>query len=142
MKEEQFHIQNKQEMINLAKDLAKDAKQGDIFGLVGTLGAGKSFFAAAFINALSKEKIDVTSPTFNLLNVYEMNQGPDIYHFDLYRLEDEEELFNLGIEDALIEGITLIEWPQIAQSFLSKNYIQLDIKIKDEESRVITVFRS
>lgn len=141
MKKEQIIIQNKQEMINLAKELAKNAKQGDIFGLNGTLGAGKSFFADAFINSLSKEEIDVTSPTFNLLNVYEMDQGPDVYHFDLYRLEDEEELFNLGIEDALIEGITLIEWPQIAQGFLSRNYTKIDIQIKDEESRIITISR-
>ncbi len=139
MKIKEFNIKNKQEMINLAKKLAKNAKKGDIFGLDGTLGSGKSFFARAFINSLSNKEIDVTSPTFNLLNLYEINNKITIYHFDLYRLKDEEELYNLGIQDAFINGITLVEWPEIAQNLFNDNYIRIDIKIKEGEKRMVKI---
>ena len=139
MKSKIFYINNKQEMADLAARIAKYSKKGDIFGLKGTLGAGKSFFAGAFINALSQQKIEVTSPTFNLLSIYEVDNDQTIYHFDLYRLKNPEELFNLGIEEALINGITLIEWPEIARSFLRKNYTEIEIKIGDGEKRIVTL---
>jgi tRNA threonylcarbamoyladenosine biosynthesis protein TsaE len=141
MQKEVIQIKNKQEMVELAKKLADGATKGDIFGLVGTLGAGKSFFARAFINSLSNEEVDVTSPTFNLMSLYETRGGNIVYHFDLYRLDDEEDLFNIGIEDALIEGITLIEWPEIAQNFLKRKYTQVTIQIKDAEEREVTIVR-
>lgn len=135
MKEEIVLIKNKQEMADFAGILAKKSKVGDIFGLKGTLGAGKSFFAAAFINASSNQKIIVSSPTFNLLNIYEVNEGKLIYHFDLYRLKDSEELLSLGMEEAFINGITLIEWPDIAKNFFAKNYTQIEIEILNDEQR-------
>ena len=138
MTEQIFHIKNKKEMANLAQKLAKNAKKGDIFTLEGNLGSGKTFFAQEFINFFSNKKIDVTSPTFNLLSVYELEKN-NIYHFDLYRLKDEEELFNLGIEDALIDGITLIEWPELAKDFL-KNPIKIYIEIIQEEERLVKLF--
>lgn len=140
--QQEILVKNKEEMIAFAASLAKNSKKGDIFGLKGTLGAGKSFFAHAFINSLSDEPVDVTSPTFNLMNLYEVDGYPDIYHLDLYRLNSEEELFNLGIEDALIEGITLIEWPDLAHNFLKKNYTQIDIKIGEGENRIINIKKS
>ncbi len=141
MKQQILQIKNKEEMTNLATKLAKSSKRGDIFGLKGTLGAGKSFFARAFINALSTDEIEVTSPTFNLLNIYEVDNQKTIYHFDLYRLNDENELFNLGIEEAFIEGITLIEWPEIAQNFFNKNYTQIEIRIDGEEKRLVEILK-
>ncbi|MDA0902574.1 MAG: tRNA (adenosine(37)-N6)-threonylcarbamoyltransferase complex ATPase subunit type 1 TsaE [Proteobacteria bacterium] len=132
-------LNNKEEMRQFARDIAKASKKGDVIGLKGTLGAGKSFFAQQFINALCDEEIDVPSPTFNLVYNYSTNSG-EIYHFDLYRLKDENELYNIGIEDALINGISLIEWPEIAQNFLGKNYKEIEIKIgKSEEQRIVTL---
>ena len=142
MKQQILQIKNKEEMTNLATKLAKSSKRGDIFGLKGTLGAGKSFFARAFINALSTDEIEVTSPTFNLLNIYEVDNQKTIYHFDLYRFNDENELFNLGIEEAFIEGITLIEWPEIAQNFFNKNYTQIEIRIDGEEKRLVEIVKT
>lgn len=142
MKEEILIIKNKEEMADLARKLADNSKKGSVFGLKGTLGSGKSFFARAFINALSKEEITVSSPTFNLLNIYEIEDylgvTKTIYHFDLYRLKNENELLNLGVEEALINGITLIEWPEIAKNFCRNNYTEITIKIlKDEEREVV-----
>jgi tRNA threonylcarbamoyl adenosine modification protein YjeE len=136
-----YHIANQQETKNLAENLALQAKFGDVFGLKGTLGAGKSFFAACFINALLDKKVEVLSPTFNLLYSY---QTPKIlvHHFDLYRLKTSEELENIGFFDCLRNGLCLIEWPEIAQEFLLKNYTEINIEIKNEGERIVTINQS
>ncbi len=133
---ETHQINNEQEMSEFAAKLAKNSKIGDIFCLNGNLGAGKSFFARKFINSLTKEDIEVSSPTFNLLNIYEIESDLTIYHYDLYRLKNEEELEELALRDAFINGITLIEWPKIAQNYLKK-YTNIDIEIKSENKRLI-----
>lgn len=133
-------IENKEEMANFAKKLALNAKIGDVFGLKGTLGAGKSFFAGEFINALSDKKQEVLSPTFNLVYSYETKLG-EVFHFDLYRLKSVNELENIGFFDALKSGICLIEWPEIAEKYLKKNYLEIEIKTvdKNEEKREIII---
>ena len=134
-------IVNQTQMQELAATIASQAKTGDLFGLKGTLGAGKSFFASSFINALMDKKITVLSPTFNLLYSY---QTPKIlvHHFDLYRLKTSEELENIGFFDCLRNGICLIEWPEIAQEFLPKNYTEINIEIKNEGERIVTINQS
>ncbi len=121
-------IKDQQVMLNLAVQIANQAKIGDIIGLKGTLGAGKSFFASSFVNALSEKPQEVLSPTFNLVYSYNTKKG-EIFHFDLYRLKSADELENIGFFDALKSGICLIEWPEIAQKFLQKNYIEIEIKL-------------
>ncbi|MBM5782368.1 MAG: tRNA (adenosine(37)-N6)-threonylcarbamoyltransferase complex ATPase subunit type 1 TsaE [Pelagibacterales bacterium] len=133
-----FIINSQQEMANFAKETANKAKTGDIIGLKGTLGAGKSFFARNFINSLSDKEQTVTSPTFNLVFSYPIKKG-EIFHFDLYRLKSEEELENIGFFDAIKNGICLIEWPEIAKKFLKKNYTEIEIKILGEEQREILI---
>lgn len=130
-------IKNQKEMAEFAVTIANQSQIGDIIGLKGTLGAGKSFFAKHFINALSLEPQDVLSPTFNLLYSYNSKKG-EIFHFDLYRLKSSEELENIGFFDALQNGISLIEWPDIAESFLKKNYLEIEIKIINDDEREIT----
>lgn len=121
-------INSKEEMANLAREIAAQARIGDVIGLKGTLGAGKSFFAKNFVNSLQEKVTEVLSPTFNLVYSYETKKG-EVFHFDLYRIKDARELENIGIEDALQNGISLIEWPEIAEKFLKKNYITIEIKI-------------
>ena len=134
-------INSRQEMVNLAKEIALQAKIGDVIGLKGTLGAGKSFFAKNFINALSKKPVEVLSPTFNLVYSYKTKVG-EVFHFDLYRLKSADELENIGFFDALHNGISLIEWPEIAEKFLQKNYLEIAIKTiaaADEEAREVLI---
>jgi tRNA threonylcarbamoyl adenosine modification protein YjeE len=131
-------IYNQSQIQKLAAEIALKAKVGDVFGLKGTLGAGKSFFAASFINALLEEKRPVLSPTFNLLYSYQTPKGP-VHHFDLYRLKNVEELENIGFFDCLKDGICLIEWPEISEKFLPKNYTEIKIEIKDEVERIVTI---
>ena len=94
----------------LAARLAALAAPGDVIALKGELGAGKTTFARAFIRARGGDEI-VPSPTFTLVQVYDLSGGA-IWHFDLYRLRQAGEAWELGIEDAFRDGISLIEWPE------------------------------
>src|SRR5262245_48693513 len=93
-----------------AARISELAVTGDIIALKGDLGAGKTTFARAFLRARGYEE-EVPSPTFTLLQVYDLDSAT-VWHFDLYRLRSPEEAWELGIEDAFNEGISLIEWPE------------------------------
>lgn len=95
----------------LARVLAALARVGDVIGLAGDLGAGKTTLARAFIRALTVPSADVPSPTFTLVQAYDGKSGT-IHHFDLYRLDAAEDAWELGIEEAFADGISLIEWPE------------------------------
>ena len=94
----------------LAARLAAAAHPGDVIALQGGLGAGKTSFARAFIAARGGDET-VPSPTFTLVQTYDLPGGM-IWHFDLYRLRMAEEAWELGIEEAFRDGISLIEWPE------------------------------
>jgi tRNA threonylcarbamoyl adenosine modification protein YjeE len=94
----------------LAARLAAVARPGDIIALQGELGAGKTSFARAFIRAHGGDEA-VPSPTFTLVQTYDL-PGGRVWHFDLYRLRVAEEAWELGIEEAFDDGISLIEWPE------------------------------
>jgi tRNA threonylcarbamoyladenosine biosynthesis protein TsaE len=96
----------------LAASLAARAERGDVIALAGGLGAGKTTFARAFVHARpgGREVDDVPSPTFTLVQVYDL-PGVPVWHFDLYRLDRPEDALELGIEDAFADAIALIEWP-------------------------------
>ncbi len=95
----------------LAARLARRARPGDVIGLVGALGAGKTTLARGFIEALAGGEREVPSPTFTLVQTYECDIAT-IWHFDLFRITRPEDVIELGFDDALGDGITLIEWPE------------------------------
>lgn len=134
-------ILTKTQMSDFAKEMADNSKPGEVFALKGTLGVGKSFFAKHFINALTEKRIEVLSPTFNLVYSYQTKKG-EVFHFDLYRLKDPEELENIGFFDALSNGICLIEWPENAGEFLPSVRTEIEIKMAPEmgeEAREIVI---
>ncbi len=112
----------------LAARLARLAKTGDVIALSGDLGAGKTEFARAFIRTLTEPDEDVPSPTFTLVQTYEGEQNT-ICHFDLYRLEHPEDIFELGIEDALAEAISLIEWPERMGTYIPRNRLVVRLTV-------------
>jgi tRNA threonylcarbamoyladenosine biosynthesis protein TsaE len=112
----EFILKNEVATGILASQLANLAEPRDIIALTGNLGLGKTAFARAFITALGGSG-EVTSPTFSLVQVYELSRI-NVYHFDLYRIENSEEIFELGIEDAFADGISLIEWPDRMATYL------------------------
>ncbi|MEQ8195024.1 MAG: tRNA (adenosine(37)-N6)-threonylcarbamoyltransferase complex ATPase subunit type 1 TsaE [Rhodospirillales bacterium] len=95
---------------SLAAAAAALARPGDVIALSGELGTGKTAFARGFIRALTNPDEEVPSPTFTLVQTYDSPAGT-IYHFDLYRLNAPEEAYELGIEEAFADGMSLIEWP-------------------------------
>jgi tRNA threonylcarbamoyladenosine biosynthesis protein TsaE len=95
---------------SLAARIAALARPGDVIALKGELGTGKTSFARAFIRARGSDEA-VPSPTFTLVQIYETGDVP-IWHFDAYRLRDPDEAWELGIEEAFRDGISLIEWPE------------------------------
>ena len=107
----------------LAARIAMVALPGDVIGLSGPLGAGKTVFARAFIRARGGTG-EVPSPTFTLAQCYDL-PGAAIWHFDCYRLRHAEEAWELGIEDAFRDGISLIEWPDRIAALLPSR--RLDI---------------
>lgn len=130
---------SEQETEDLSIKLANMAKMGDVFLLEGTLGAGKSTFARAFIKKLSKAE-EVPSPTFTLVQSYTSPKG-EIFHFDLYRIKSPEEVFELGIEEAMSEGICLIEWAEKMGGFRPRDAFIISIShdAPSENSRKIII---
>ena len=122
--------------IRLAQKFADTAKTRDVFALYGTLGMGKSVFARALIQKLCGAE-DVPSPTFTLLQTYSSVKG-DVYHYDLYRLKDPDEVFELGFEDSLYSGINIIEWPEKAGNWLPKDVIKIQI-VPHETGRLFII---
>jgi tRNA threonylcarbamoyladenosine biosynthesis protein TsaE len=109
----------------VARILAALARPRDVITLSGTLGAGKTSFARGFIMGAGGSH-EVPSPTFTLVQVYDTPCGT-IYHFDLYRLEHPEDAFEIGIEDAFADGISLIEWPDRLGRYVPRE--RLDIAL-------------
>ena len=97
----------------------------DIIALKGDLGAGKTTFARGFIRACGCTE-EVPSPTFTLVQVYELGAAA-IWHFDLYRIKSPEEAWELGIEDAFSEGISLIEWPERLGPLLPPRRLEIEL---------------
>ena len=113
------------ETTSIGRRLAGIAQQGDCFALFGTLGMGKSVLARAFIQKLCGNT-EVPSPTFTLVQLYDAPNF-SIYHFDLYRLKSADEIFELGMEEALYEGVSLIEWPEKMGGYLPSNSVRITI---------------
>jgi tRNA threonylcarbamoyladenosine biosynthesis protein TsaE len=111
-----YKLNSKKDTVRLAKQIAPQLKAGDVLALSGELGAGKTFFTQCLCLELGIDE-SITSPTFVILNEYFSGTIP-IFHFDLYRLHDENEVLDLGITDMIDKGITVIEWPRLAEGII------------------------
>ena len=130
---------NEQETKNFAKKFATFLSKGDVVVLSGELGAGKTKFVEGFLAYFNMQD-EISSPTFNIINEYS-NNTTNIYHFDVYRLEDSDEFYAIGGEEYFENGICLIEWGETIKDVLPKEYIQITI-IKDssnENKRIIEI---
>lgn len=114
-------LYSEQDTRDLAASLARLTRPGDVIALEGDLGVGKTVFARAFVTALGGGE-EVPSPTFTLVQSYDSASGP-IYHFDLYRLNSPEDTFELGLEELLPNGISLIEWPDRLGPYMPKDHL-------------------
>ncbi len=133
-----YLVKNETETEQVAKAFATTLRKGDIVALYGTLGAGKTAFCRGLIRSLTGEIDEVPSPTFTLLQTYETKNFV-IYHFDFYRLKNPDEAYEIGIEEAFYDGVSLIEWPEKLGKLLPARHKRIDIKIINDLTREITI---
>ena len=124
-----YETEKPEETFDLGKKMGAEAEKGEVYCLEGDLGAGKTVFTQGFAAGLGISG-PVNSPTFTILQQYEDGRMP-LYHFDVYRIGDVEEMEEIGYEDCFYgEGVSLIEWPSLIKEILPEEAV----RIKDRKS--------
>ena len=130
-------IYNIEKLPTIAKKIITHCKHTKNVPFYAEMGAGKTTLIKEIMKQLGVTD-NVNSPTFSLVNEYVTNKNEIIYHFDFYRIEDEIEALDIGIEDYFYKNAwCFIEWPQNIDSFLPENAVIITIKIIDEDTRKI-----
>lgn len=120
-----------QELEYLGTRMAQFLQAGDFFALDGDLGAGKTLFTQGLARGL-EVKEDIASPTFTIIHEYESGRLP-LYHMDVYRLKQPEELYDLGYEEYFYgQGVTVVEWAQIIEPLLPDTYLGIELAVVPE----------
>jgi len=137
-----INLSSEKKTEELAKKISKKLKLGHVVFFVGEMGVGKTTFIRYLINNFQKQNglkiTEVTSPTFNLLNEYQIKQIK-INHYDLFRINSLDEIHNLGLFDDITNAITLIEWPQKIKP-KPKNLIELNFEYgNDYNKRILKI---
>ena len=132
-----FYSKSVKETEELGKRIASVLKGDEVLAMFGDLGAGKTAFTRGVASGLSFEN-GVSSPTFAIVNEY--NAKFNIYHFDMYRITDEEDLYSTGYYDYLGNGVLIIEWSENIEYALDANTIRIKIEKSDDENvRIFTI---
>ncbi len=135
-----FDTNSAEETAKLGAQFAQNLTPKSIVGLVGDMGSGKTHFIKGVAKGLGYEG-EVTSPTFNLVHEYETSYGT-IYHIDLHRIQSEEELAGLGLEEIFDKALaTFIEWPQIAVNLFKRKMFIITINNATDTRRSVEIFK-
>ncbi len=126
-----------EETIELGKKIATKLHKGQVILLCGDLGAGKTKLTEGILTYFGLED-EISSPTFAIVNEYNTD-GLDIFHFDLYRLEDIDEFLAIGGEEFFTKGASLIEWGELIEPILPKDYIKITINKSADDENLRTV---
>ena len=123
-----------------AKEFVEEMGDYTVFAFYGNMGAGKTTFINALCEALGVEDI-TNSPSFSIINEYRSESTAElIYHFDCYRLENEYEAYDIGVEDYFDSGaVCLIEWPERIENLLPADTVAVHVTVEDDDTRVISV---
>ena len=134
-----YNSKSENDTKKLAIKMASMLKKGDVLVLCGDLGSGKTKFTEGFLTYFGLEN-EISSPTFTIVNEYKKN-NINIYHFDVYRLEDSSEFYAIGGDEYFENGICLIEWGELIQDALPNEYIKIDFSRNDlnENERVLNI---
>ncbi|MEY3424670.1 MAG: hypothetical protein RL679_28 [Bacteroidota bacterium] len=134
-----FPIQNLENIPATAQLFLEAFLHNKVFAFDGEMGAGKTTFISALLSAMGIQELE-GSPTYSLVNTYDSAMYGKVYHFDVFRLKDEREAFDIGIEEMLYNGgICFIEWPEKIANLLPDNTIWVYIRKLDDNSRTLTV---
>ncbi len=135
----EFISKSEDETKNFAKALAKSLEKKDTIVLTGDLGSGKTKFTEGILGYFDLDD-EISSPTFTIVNEYEKN-NISIYHFDVYRLEDSSEFYEIGGEEYFENGICIIEWGELIQDALPKDYLHITFSRNndDENVRILSI---
>ena len=126
-----IETKNPEETFALGQEIGRNAKPGQVYTLTGDLGVGKTVFTQGVAAGLGITE-PVNSPTFTIVQVYEEGRLP-FYHFDVYRISDPEEMYEIGFEEYIEgEGVCFIEWANLIEEILPEHYRQVTIE-KDLE---------
>ncbi|MCL2074624.1 MAG: tRNA (adenosine(37)-N6)-threonylcarbamoyltransferase complex ATPase subunit type 1 TsaE [Marinilabiliaceae bacterium] len=134
----EYIVNNVDDLPMIAKEVVKMLNKIKIVALYGSLGAGKTTFIKAICKELKTDD-NVNSPSFSIVNEY-VTENRTIYHFDLYRLNNINELFDIGFEEYFDSGnVCFIEWPQIVEDYLPKEHINITISLLENGKRLILI---
>ena len=136
--EKSWRCQSENELLSIAKELLQSFSNIRKFAFYGEMGAGKTTFAKSLCEALQVQDV-VSSPTFSIVNEYLSEQNGTVFHFDFYRLKDEQEAFDMGYEDYFYsDAYCLVEWPEKVESLLSSSFAKVQIQVENGE-RIIKI---
>lgn len=134
-----FISYSEKETLDLAKKFAKDLSKDSVLVLTGDLGSGKTKFTEGILSYYGLEK-EISSPTFTIVNEYK-NEDVTIFHFDVYRLEDSSEFYEIGGDEYFGNGICIIEWGELIYDALPNNFIHINFEqdLDDINKRIINI---
>lgn len=136
-----FYANKVQELYEIAKAIVEVFKNEKKIVFFGEMGVGKTTLIKFICKVLNVQDV-VTSPTFSVVNEYQDKDGNSLYHFDFYRIKNQEELFDLGLEEYIYsDNYCFIEWPEKADKLLSDNFVKVQMT-KNKECRIIKVITS
>lgn len=129
------------ELATVAQQIIGVAHETPVWLFYGDMGAGKTTLIKALCHKWGVEDV-VSSPTFALVNEYQRANGEPLYHFDFYRIDDEEEATDIGIDEYFYsQRYCLVEWPAKIRNLLPETYLRLDLRVNEDQSRTISLSR-
>lgn len=136
--EKSWICQSEKELLAIAQELFQSFPKTKKLAFYGNIGAGKTTFCKALCEVLKVQDL-VTSPTFSIVNEYLSEQNGTVFHFDFYRLKDEQEAFDMGYEDYFYSNAyCLVEWPEKVESLLPSSFAKVQIHVENGE-RIIKI---
>ena len=135
----EIRIKDIERLPEAAAQFVDNIRPGRVYAFYGRMGAGKTTFISEVCRQLGSAD-EASSPTFSIVNVYETDRLGTVYHMDCYRLEDEEEAFDAGLEDYFNSGsVCFVEWPERIEGILPEDAVAVTLDVEADTSRIVRI---